>query len=122
MQRKAWFLEGFVLVLTFVNCWLALTTIPPCEYGCKKAVGPANCSEVIQSAAEYHGNQNCLGIGQCHPAGDPKKQKLKSSHEILDACKASNGKTHIQHITTIEWDSDCDGRADTICHALHSCP
>jgi hypothetical protein len=33
MQGKAWFLEGLILALTLIICWLALTMPPPCDYG-----------------------------------------------------------------------------------------
>jgi hypothetical protein len=122
MQGKAWFLEGLILALTLIICWLALTTPPPCDYGCLKIVGPANCEEVVQSAAEYHDNPNCLGTGKCRPAGDVSKQQIAVEHEVLDGCKASNGQTHLQHVTVVKWDSDLDGRTDTECAARHSCP
>lgn len=119
MRGKTWLLEGLTLLLTFATCWLALTTVPPCDYGCLKIVGPANCDEVIKSAAEYHNNPDCLGPGICQPA---KGTRWGISHEVLDACKASNGKYHLQHVTIVKWDSDNDNVPDTECAARHSCP
>lgn len=122
MCWKVWFLEGLVLMLTFTVCWRALTTVPYCDYGCIKVVGPANCEAVVQSAQDYHKNPNCLGTGKCRPDGDLERQLKAHEHEVFDACRASNRQLHLQHLTTIKWDSDLDGVADTVCIARHSCP
>ncbi len=123
MRRQPYLFEALTvaltMILTFVVCWLALSVPPPCEYGCERTVGPGDCSERTQSATSYHNNSNCLGVGRCHPASG---QSISESHDILDACRTSTGQYHIQHITTVKWDTDNDNRPDTVCDALHSCP
>jgi len=112
-------MNALVMILTLVVCWMVLGTTPLCEYDCLRTVGPGNCKEVVTGAQQE--NPNCLGIYACHPA--PGEQK-DFRHVILDdgPCRTSTGKFHLQHITTIEWDTDKDGKRDTICNALHSCP
>lgn len=122
MRPQAWLLEGLVLVLTLANCWYALTTKHRCDYGCLKVVGPADCNAIVQSAREYHGDPDCLGVGKCRPYGEIKKHLIRHEDKIYDDCKAPDGQIHRQHVTTIEWDSDLDGVADTVCAARHSCP
>lgn len=123
MRQKFHLFDAFTMaltvILTLVVCWQGLSTPPQCDYDCIRTVGPGNCKEKVENAAEYHKNPDCLGIGKCHPASG---QIVSHSHEVLDTCRTSTERYHLQHITTIGWDTDNDGRKDTICNALHSCP
>jgi len=112
--------NALTMILTLVVCWMVLGTVPLCDYNCIKLEGQGNCMEVIESAADKE-NPNCLGPYSCHPAAGREK---KTIHVVLDdsACKTSTGKYHLQHTTTIEWDTNKDGRTDIKCKTFHSCP
>ena len=113
------FTMALTVILTFVVCWQGLSTPPQCDYDCERTVGPGDCNAITESAAKFHKNPDCLGIGSCKPATG---QIVGYSHEILDTCRTPTGGYHLQHITTIESDTDNNGRKDTVCNALHSCP
>jgi len=123
MRQQTYLFEvltmALTMVLIFVVCWQALSlVIPPCDYDCVKTVGPGNCKEKVRGADQME-NPNCLGVYLCHPASG---KEIKRSHDVFDSCRTSTGKLHLQHVTTINWDTDNDGIQDTQCNALHSCP